>query len=311
MKIYDAAVIGEGPAGITAAMYLARSGCSVILFENLTAGGQLLQTEGLENYPGFPQGIKGYELADLLAEQIKDYAQINRTRSEVSKVKGSAGEFSIISDAGNEIFNARSVIVCTGAKHRQLGLEKETRLIGRGVSYCALCDGNFYRNQVVAVVGGGNSAMEESLYLAKIASKVILIHRREEFRGQAIYLKKLEDLGEKIEFYKSTVISSLLGEDELEGLVLRNLQTNAEQTVKVSGLFVYVGFEPVTAFLPPEIEKDGQGFIVTDTEMRTNISGIFAAGDIRSKLCRQVITAAGDGATAAQSAFVFLEQLHV
>lgn len=310
MKIYDAVVIGAGPAGITAAMYLARSGCSVLLFENLTAGGQLLQTEGLENFPGFPHGIKGYELADLLAEHIRDYPEIETPRGEVSCINGKAGEFVIKAEANEDIYKAKTVIVCTGAKHRKLGVEKESQFIGHGVSYCALCDGNFYRNQVVAVVGGGNSAMEESLYLAKIASKVILIHRREEFRGAAIYMQKLQALGEKIEFYKSTVVESLIGEKDLEGLILRNVLTNAESRINVSGLFIYVGFEPVTAFLPQEIEKDRQGFIITDTEMRTNIVGIFAAGDIRSKLCRQVITAAGDGATAAQAAFVFLEQLH-
>lgn len=310
MNIYDAVVVGQGPAGITAAMYLARSGCSVLLFENMTPGGQILQTEGLENYPGFPHGIKGYELADLFAEQIANYDQIHRPIGEVSSVSGKAGEFLIKAEANEDLYHAKTVIVCTGARHRLLGVERETQLIGHGVSYCALCDGNFYRNQIVAVVGGGNSALEESLYLAKIASKVYIIHRRDEFRGAMIYQRKLEELGEKVEILRSTVIKQLLGEKDLEGLVLRNLQTNDEQTINVSGLFVYVGHEPVTAFLPPNIEKDRSGFLITDTEMRTSIPGIFAAGDIRSKLCRQVITAAGDGATAAQAAFVFLEQLH-
>lgn len=309
MKLYDAVVIGEGPAGITAALYLARSGCSVLLFEQLTPGGQILQTEGLENYPGFPKGIKGYELADLFAEHLNNL-QIDRPRGEVSSIQGKAGEFIVRAEANEDVYKTKVVLVCTGARHRLLGVERETHFIGRGVSYCALCDGNFYRNQIVAVVGGGNAALEESLYLAKIASKVLLIHRRDEFRGAMVYQNKLEALGEKIEIYRSTVVQSLIGENELEGLVLRNLVTNEETTVNVHGLFIYVGFQPVTAFLPPELEKDPQGFIVTDTEMRTSIPGIFAAGDIRSKLCRQVITAAGDGATAAQAAFVFMENLH-
>ena len=309
MKLYDAAVIGEGPAGITAALYLARSGCSVILFEQLTAGGQILQTEGLENYPGFPHGIKGYELADLFSEHLNDL-EIARPRGEVSSVSGKAGDFVIKAAANEDAYRARTVLVCSGAKHRQLGVEHETHYIGRGVSYCAICDGNFYRNQTVAVVGGGNAALEESLYLAKIAAKVILIHRRAEFRGAMVYQEKLMALGEKVEILRDTIVTSLVGDKLLEGLVIRNLVTNLEQTISVDGLFIYVGFEPVTAFLPVELQKDGQGFIITDTEMRTNIPGIFAAGDIRSKLCRQVITAAGDGATAAQAAFVFMEQLH-
>lgn len=309
MKTYDAVVIGEGPAGITAALYLARSGCSVLLFEQLTPGGQILQTEGLENYPGFPKGIKGYELADLFAEHLNNL-QIDRPRGEVSSITGHAGDFTVKAEANEEVYKTKTVVVCTGARHRQLGVNRETQFIGRGVSYCALCDGNFYRHQTVAVVGGGNAALEESLYLAKIASKVILIHRREEFRGAMVYQKKLEDLGEKVEIYRSTVIKSLVGEDQLEGLILRNLITNEEIEISVNGLFIYVGFQPITAFLPPELEKDPQGFIITDTEMRTSIPGIFAAGDIRSKLCRQVITAAGDGATAAQAAFVFMENLH-
>lgn len=192
MKIYDAVVIGAGPAGITAALYLGRSGCSVLLFEQLTPGGQILLTEALENYPGYPAGIKGYELADLFADHIKDAPNVERPRGEVCSISGSAGDFKIVSAGGEQEHHAKTVIVCTGSKHRHLGLEDEERLIGRGVSYCALCDGNFYRNKTVAVVGGGNSALEETLYLARIVGKVHLIHRRDEFRGIKIYLDRLE-----------------------------------------------------------------------------------------------------------------------
>lgn len=308
MKIYDAVVVGEGPAGLTAALYLARSGCSVLIFEQLAPGGQVLATESLENYPGFPHGVKGYELADLFAEHVKNLP-LERPRGEVSQISGKAGDFVIKAEANEDTYHARSVIVCSGARHRHLGVEREVELIGRGVSYCAVCDGNFYRGQTVAVVGGGNAALEESLYLAKIVKKVHLIHRRQEFRGAKIYQDKLLAMPDKVEIHGDTVINGLLGDKELQGLVLRNVKTGAQEELPVSGLFIYVGFEPITAYLPPELQKDGQGFIVTDTEMRTNIPGIFAAGDIRSKLCRQVITAAGDGATAAMAAFVFLEQL--
>lgn len=308
MKIYDAAVVGEGPAGITAALYLARSGCSVLLFEHITAGGQVLATEGLENYPGFPHGIKGYELADLFAEHLEGLA-IDRPRGEVSAVSGSAGHFFIKAQADEDNYEARTVIVCSGAVHRPLGLPRETELIGRGVSYCAICDGGFYRGKQVAVVGGGNAALEESLYLARIVDKVHIVHRRNEFRGAKVYQDKLAQMPEKVELHLNSVVASLLGNDGLEGVMLKNLGTGEESELAVDGLFVYVGFEPKTGFLPVEIEKDSQGFLITDTEMRTNIPGIFAAGDIRSKLCRQVITACGDGATAAQAAFVLLEQM--
>ena len=308
MSTFDAAIIGSGPAGITAALYLARSGCSVILFESLAAGGQILQTEVLENYPGFPKGIKGYELADLFAAHIENLT-ITRSRDAVESVRGQAGNFVV--GAGEKEYACRTVIVCTGAKHRPLGVEGEDRLQGRGVSYCALCDGNLYRNQPVAVVGGGNSALEESLYLSKLASRVYLIHRRSAFRGAQVYQDKLAQ-SDKVEPVLDSVVEQLEADliAGLTGVVVRNVVTGERRTLKVNGLFVYVGMEPRTAFLPPEVERDAQGFLVTDTEMRTSVPGIFAAGDVRSKLCRQAVTAAGDGATAAQAAFVLMEQLH-
>lgn len=308
MSTFDAAVVGSGPAGVTAALYLVRSGCSVILFEKMAAGGQILQTEALENYPGYPKGIKGYELADLFAAHLEGLP-VTHSRDAVESVSGEAGDFVV--QAGGKEHICRTVIVCSGAHHRELGLADEKRLQGRGVSYCALCDGNFFRNAPVAVVGGGNAALEESLYLAKLASKVYLIHRRDEFRGAKIYQDKLEAMPDKVELVRSSVVTALHGENALTSLSVRDLKTDEIRQISVEGLFIYVGFEPATAYLPAALERDAQGFIVTDTEMRTSIPGIFAAGDVRSKLCRQVITAAGDGATAAQAAFVFLEQLHV
>ena len=308
MKIYDAAVIGEGPAGITAALYLVRSGCSTLLFEQMTAGGQLLATESLENYPGFPKGVKGYELADYMDAQLEGLA-LDKVRAEVCEISGEAGNFIIKADAEQDTYYARTVIVCTGARHRHLGLPREADLVGRGVSYCAICDGGFYRNQDVAVVGGGNAAMEESLYLAKIVKKVYLIHRRDSFRGSKVYLEKLEQQTDKVEILRDTIVTQLVGDSDLTGLEIENLKSGQKSRLEVSGLFIYVGFIPATDFLPDKVERDNQGFLVTDTEMRTSVPGIFAAGDIRSKLCRQVITAAGDGATAAQAAFIFLEQL--
>ncbi|WP_096399363.1 thioredoxin-disulfide reductase [Candidatus Desulfovibrio trichonymphae] len=308
MKMHDAIVIGAGPAGITASLYLARSACSVLLFEQMTPGGQILMTDILENYPGHPKGIKGYELSDLFLAHLDGLA-VERVSGTVESVSGAAGNFVARSD-GND-YAGKTMLVCTGARHRNLGLENETKLVGRGVSYCALCDGNFFRGQTVAVVGGGNSALEEALYLSKIADKVYLIHRRDSFRGAKTYLERLEKASDKVSILHDTVISSLHGETALTGLTLKNVHSGKERHLSVDGLFVYVGFTPMTDCLPENLVRDSHGFITTDTEMRTNIPGIFAAGDIRSKLCRQVITASGDGATAAQAAFVFLEQLHV
>ncbi|MDR3358790.1 MAG: FAD-dependent oxidoreductase [Desulfovibrio sp.] len=305
MKSYDAVVIGGGPAGITAAMYLARSACSVLMCEQLAPGGQVLMTDFLENYPGHPKGVKGYELADLFIAHLENLP-VDRVVGAADSVTGPAGKF-ITRCAGHE-YAGKTVLACTGARHRALGLEREDELIGRGVSYCALCDGNFFRGQTVAVVGGGNSALEEALYLSKIAGKVYLIHRREMFRGSKIFLDRLKGTA-NVAILPDTIIAELHGDSSLTGLTLRNVRSGLEQRLPIDGLFVYVGIEPATDFLPAELQRDAQGFILTDVEMRTSIPGIFAAGDTRSKLCRQVITAAGDGATAAQAAFIFLEQL--
>ncbi|MBQ7606393.1 MAG: FAD-dependent oxidoreductase [Desulfovibrionaceae bacterium] len=305
----DSLIIGEGPAGVTAALYLARSGVSVALVEQMTTGGQILQTAELENYPGYPKGIKGYELADLFAAHIEGLDNCTRTQAQVTAITGEAGHFTVSLSNGKTI-EAKTILVCTGAKHRMLGVPREKELTGSGVSYCALCDGNFFRGKTVAVVGGGNAALEESLYLSKIVAKIHLIHRRDAFRARKVYEDRLRALGDAVSFHLGYTVTALHGEGSLNAITIQSVAGKEEETIPVSAIFVYVGFEPVTSFLPQEIAKDPQGFLVTDTEMRTSIPGIYAAGDIRSKLCRQVITAAGDGATAAQAAFVFLEQLH-
>ncbi|MBQ7606938.1 MAG: thioredoxin-disulfide reductase [Desulfovibrionaceae bacterium] len=305
----DSVIIGEGPAGVTAALYLTRSGASVHLVEQMTTGGQILQTAALENYPGYPKGIKGYELADLFAAHLEGLDSLERSTQTVVGVSGKAGAFTVTLKNGKTI-DAKTVLVCTGAKHRMLGVDREKELTGHGVSYCALCDGNFFRGKSIAVVGGGNAALEESLYLANIVDTIHLVHRRNEFRARKVYQDRLKAMPEKVIFHLDSCVEALHGKENLEGITVRNIKTSATQDIAVEALFVYVGFEPVTSFLPQELERDPAGFIITDVEMRTSIPGIFAAGDIRSKLCRQVITAAGDGATAAQAAFVFLEQLH-
>lgn len=319
MKQYDAIVIGSGPAGITAALYLVRSGCSVALVEKLTAGGQVLQTEAIENYPGFPKGIKGWELADAFAAHLEGlpvdrFAEAVTAMKVVSTAPLQKGDASIAGGVihrvrvGEQWLEGRSVVICSGSSHKKLGLPREDELTGRGISYCAICDGNFFRGQNVVVVGGGNTALEESLYLSKIVHKVHLVHRRDAFRGAKIYQSRLEAASDKVELVLSSVVSAIHGDNALTGVTVRQVQTGEERLIPVEGLFVFVGNKPSVDFVPQEVQQDGQGFLITDTEMRTSVPGIFAAGDIRSKLCRQVSTAVGDGATAAQAAFLYLEQ---
>ena len=307
MKIYDSLVIGGGPAGVTAVLYLVRAGCSVAWVERFSPGGQVLLTEAIDNYPGFPDGIKGWELVDKMVEHLAHYA-FDRYNQAVLDISVNTEQHVVTLE--NAQIVAKTVIICSGATHRKLGLPNEDKLVGRGISYCAICDGNFFKNQDVAVVGGGNSALEESLFLAKLVRKLYLIHRRDAFRGDKIYQNKVLSLTDTIEPMFNTVITSIQGDNMLESLKLRNVQTQAERDLKVDGLFIFVGVEPQGQFLPVGLALDAHGFISTDAEMRTNLPGIYAAGDIRSKLCRQVATAVGDGATAGHAASIYLEQLH-
>ncbi len=304
MKVYDSVVIGGGPAGITAALYLLRSGVTVALVEKLSPGGQVLMTETIENYPGFPKGVKGYALADIFAAHLEEF-QLDRYNDAVAEMVPEAGKHRL--RIGDDWIEARTVIICSGAQYRKLGHPREKELTGRGVSYCALCDGNFFRDQVVAVVGGGNSALEESLYLTKLVKKLYVVHRRHQFRGNKIYDDKVR-AHPKIELVLGHVVTELLGGDQLTGITVENCDDGSRRDIELDGLFVFIGFMPLGGFFPAALNLDKDGFIITDTEMLTNLPGVFAAGDVRSKLCRQVTTAVGDGATAANSAFLYLEQ---
>jgi thioredoxin reductase (NADPH) len=272
--------------------------------EKLSPGGQVLMTSEIENYPGFPKGLQGWELADKFANHLEDY-DLHRLNDEVREIKVGSPWHTIV--VGDEEVRAKSVVLATGSRYRKLGVPGEERLLGRGVSYCALCDGNFFRDRDVAVIGGGNSALEEALYLARLVNKVYLIHRREDFRGHICYQNKCF-ANEKIKVIRNKVVDEVLGDSDVEALALRDV-CNGEQTrLELDGVFIFVGFEPIIDFVPKEIEMEPNG-VVTDVEMRTNVPGIFAAGDIRAKQCRQVASAVGDGATAATAAFSYLEQL--
>jgi len=306
MKSYDAVVIGGGPAGMTAALYLLRAGVKTAMIEKLSPGGQVLMTSEIENYPGFPDGLQGWELADKFAAHLEHYS-LERVGDEVRDIEIGTSIHNI--KVGEDVVQTKAIILATGSRYRKLGIPGEERLLGRGVSYCALCDGNFFRDRDVAVIGGGNSALEEALYLARLVNKVYLIHRRDEFRGLVCYQDKCFN-HERIEVIRNTVVDEIQGADGVEELLLRNISSGESSQLKVDGTFIFVGFEPIIDYVPEDIEKNGNG-IITDVEMRTNIPGIFAAGDIRSKMCRQVASAVGDGATAANAAFTYLEQLGV
>ncbi len=304
MQTYDVLVIGGGPAGMTAALYALRAGANLAWVEKFAPGGQVLNTEWIDNYMGYPQGVRGFELVDQMAKHLEGFSY-DKYMDEVRSLEPAYGK-NVVRMAEATI-QATSVVVCSGAEYRMLGVPGEQELSGRGVSYCALCDGQFFRDQDVACVGGGNTALEESLYLAKLARKVYLIHRRDQFRGDKIYQDKV--IAEpNIEILYDTVVDRIQGEQGVNGLEVHNVKSGEQKQLDVQGTFIFVGLTPLASFLPEAIERDEAGFILTDTEMRTNQPGVFAAGDIRSKICRQITTAVGDGATAGYGAFLFAEE---
>lgn len=304
MQKYDTVVMGGGPAGITAVLYAVRAGSSVAWVERLAPGGQVLLTDWIDNYPGFPQGVKGYELVDQIAAHLEHYS-FDKYTDEVKEIRPAPLEHQL--QVGSDWIQAKTVILATGAEHSKIGLPREDELTGRGVSYCGLCDGNFFRDQDIVCIGGGNTALEESLYLSGLARKVYLVHRRDKFRGDKVYQDKVISQP-NIEILYNKVPRSILGESDVEGLEIQDVQTRENSKLDVSGIFIFVGIKPLTGFLPDSIQTDEAGFIVTDTEMRTSVPGIFAAGDVRSKLCRQVATAVGDGATAGNAANLYRQE---
>lgn len=300
--VFDVAVIGSGPAGMTAALYAARAGLSVAVFERITPGGQLGQTEHIENYPGFPDGINGFDLAFAMKQQADRFGAVN-VGEEILSVDFSASPK--VLNTGFGTYGAKSVIVATGAKPRRLGLDLEGELGGRGVSYCATCDGNFFKDRDVVIVGGGNTAVADAIYMARIARKVYLVHRRDTLRATAIYHKMLEEL-DAVEFVWNSGIKELLAKDGmLGGVIVEHYDTGETEEINCSGLFVAVGTEPNTEFLADALELDG-GYIVADESGRTSVDGVFAAGDVRTKTLRQVTTAVSDGANTAEAAAEYL-----
>lgn len=295
---WDMVIVGAGAAGLTAAIYGGRARLSTLLLERLAPGGQAALTEAIENYPGFPEGISGPDLVRRMEQQARRFGA-TLLSAEVVTVIPAPEAIVVRTGAGEQ--QGRTVIIASGASPRELGVKGEHEYRGRGVSYCATCDGAFFRGKRVAVVGGGDSAVEEALFLTGFADRVFLIHRREEFRA-ARSLQERASASPGLEFVLDNVVEEILGGETVSGVRVRNVRSGDTRELEVQGVFIYIGLKPNTGFLPAQVKLDDEGYVVTDEEMRTSVTGIYAAGDVRSKSLRQVATAVGDGAVAAASA---------
>ena len=302
--VYDLVTIGGGPGGYTAALYAARSGLNTLVLEKLSAGGQMALTHQIDNYPGFEDGVDGYELAGKMRAQAERFG----AKTEIAEVLSVdlAAEPKVIKTSLGTV-RSRTVVIATGAGPRELGVEGEQALIGRGVNYCAACDGMFYRGKTVVVVGGGNSAAADALLLSRIAEKVILVHRRDTLRATKVYHDPLMQ-AENIEFCWNSTVTALLHEDKLTGVRLKNVHTGEETDLPCDGVFISVGRSPETQLFAGQLELDGSGYIVARESTKTSQPGVFAVGDVRTKAVRQVVTAAADGAAAVHSVEEYLAE---
>ena len=301
-NIYDLVIVGGGPAGYTAALYGARAGLKTLVVEKLSAGGQMNLTHQIDNYPGFPEGIDGFTLGQQMLEGAQRFGAETRY-AQVDSLDLSS-DLKVIRATDGEIL-ARSVILATGAEPRPLGLPNEGSLMGKGVSYCAFCDGMFYRNKTVVVVGGGNTAAAEALQLSRLAKKVYLVHRRHSLRATKIYHEPIQK-AENIEFLGGYVVTELLENGVLTGVRVRDPESGKEQVLEAEGLFVSIGRNPATELVAGQLELDSQGYILAGESTQTSLPGVFAAGDVRTKALRQVVTAVADGANAAAQAEQYL-----
>ena len=301
--MYDTIIIGAGPAGMTAALYAARSNLKVALIEGGLPGGQMNNTSDIENYPGYAN-ISGPELAEKMFEPLENLG-VEHLYGFVENIEDHGDIKKVITD--DEEFETRTVIVATGSKHRLLGVPGEEELNSRGVSYCAVCDGAFFRDQDLLVVGGGDSAVEEAIFLTQFAKTVTIVHRRDELRAQKV-LQDRAFANEKINFIWDSVVKEIKGENRVESIVIENVKTNQVTEHAFGGVFIYVGLDPVSEFTKDLQIQDESGWIVTDDHMKTSVAGVFAVGDVRQKDLRQVTTAVGDGAIAGQEAYKYITE---
>jgi len=305
-ETYDVVIVGSGPAGYTAALYAARANLDVLVYQGFESGGQLMLTSDVENYPGYKDGVTGPDMMDEFEAQAARFGAKMRPEN-VERVDFSERPFELWAEGEDEPVLARTVVIATGAKAKWLGLPGEQRLMGRGVSGCATCDGFFFKDRRVAVVGGGDTAMEEALFLSKFASEVLIIHRREEFRASKIMLERARR-NPKITFLTNTVVDDVLGDESVEGIRTRNLETGEERELEMDGFFAAIGHAPATGVFEGVVEMDEGGYILQKENTMTSVPGVFAAGDVSDKRYRQAVTAAGDGCRAAIDAERWLEE---
>ncbi|MBQ7407403.1 MAG: thioredoxin-disulfide reductase [Clostridia bacterium] len=303
--MYDVIIIGGGPAGYTAALYAARAGLSTLVIEKFSAGGQMTETQSIENYPGFDEGTDGFTLGFKMQAGAEKYGA-KTLSTEVIKVDLLANPKAI--HTAKEVLFAKAVILATGATHKHLGLEREEEMIGRGIGYCAACDGMLYRGKTVAVVGGGNSAAAEALLLSRICGRVYLIHRRDSLRAEKIHHEPLMR-AETVEFKWNATVTALHGDERLTGITLQSTKTGEREQIEVDGLFISIGRSPETALFAGQIALEN-GYILAGEDTKTSIPGVFAAGDVRKKALRQIVTAAADGAVAAHFAEEYIETVY-
>ncbi|WP_417044528.1 thioredoxin-disulfide reductase [Dysosmobacter sp.] len=302
IHVYDMIVVGGGPGGYTAALYAARAGLDTLVLEKLSAGGQMALTEEIDNYPGFEEGIDGFTLAEKMQRQAERFG----ARSEYAQVEHmDLTAAPKVLETSEGTFYSRTVVLATGANPRELGLSNEASLTGRGVAYCAACDGMRYKGKTVVVVGGGNSAAADAMLLSRIAKKVILVHRRDTLRATKVYHQPLMQVA-NIEFCWNSTVTELLHEEKLTGVKLKNVNTGVETTVPCDGVFISVGRKPATELAAGQLELDRSGYIIADETTKTSLPGVYAVGDVRTKPLRQVVTAVADGATAVHMAEEYL-----
>jgi thioredoxin reductase (NADPH) len=292
---FDVIIIGGGPAGYTAAMYTVRSGFSTLVIERMAAGGQMNETVQIDNYPGFDEGIDGFSLGMKMQNGAQRFGA-ETLYGEVKSVELAGRIKKVETDDG--VYTAKAVIIATGAGHKHLGVDHESELVGRGVGYCASCDGMFYRGKTVAVVGGGNSAAADALVLSRIAKKVHLIHRRDTLRATKVYHEPLMR-AENVQFHWNSAVDELKFDDRLTGVVLKDVRSGEEKELELDGLFISIGRKPATELFRNQLELDAGGYIVAGESTETNLPGVYAVGDVRTKAVRQIVTAASDGAVAA------------
>ncbi len=307
--VYDIIIVGGGPSGMTAGLYSCRARMKTLLIEKMACGGQALVADVIENFPGFPDGIKGPELAEWMLKQAEHFG-LKTEPGEVKIIvlkKTEKGQFMIKLADGRE-FLAISLIIATGARWNSLNVPREKELSGKGVSYCATCDGPLFKGKDVTVVGGGDTALEDAIFLTKFARKVTVVHRRDRLRATKI-LQERAQANRRIEFCLNSVVAEILGKDKIEAVKIKDLKSDKEKEVKTDGIFILIGISPNSEIVRGIVNTDEKGYIISDDEMRTSVDGIFACGDVRKKLLRQVVTATGDGAIAAVSAQAYVERI--